>query len=222
VAGRGVSTGGVDLLPGEGWSLGADGRCPPPSGVERPGRGRPAARSAAPNRPARGTRRNDPRELASARTASGHEHQGDEANVHFTAEREGFAPGPHRATITEMRSSDPDPELPTRHAAGSSLHQRGGPAPLKVKDLAGCQVRGGLHSPYLPGTMMEVVSPEPVKGASRLLRKWPTAPLERNPPTCGRAAVGLSYSFDRRRASHGPEGIDSGEASEVAWVNRAL
>ena len=37
---------------------------------------------------------------------------------------------------------------------------------------------------------MEVVSPEPVRGASRLLRKWPAATLERNPPTGRR--VGLT------------------------------
>jgi hypothetical protein len=44
--------------------------------------------------------------------------------------------------------------------------------------MAGCQVRGGLYSPYLQGAMMEWCRPEPFKGASRSLREWPTATLD--------------------------------------------
>jgi len=64
---------------GKGGPWGRLGLRPPSPARQRSGAGGPAARSAPPDRPARGNPPRRPCELASARMANGHVHQGDDA-----------------------------------------------------------------------------------------------------------------------------------------------
>lgn len=65
---------------GEGWSPGAAGLSPPPLARWRTGAGCPPPGPRPRSGPHGGARRNDHASWANARTANGHEHQGDEAN----------------------------------------------------------------------------------------------------------------------------------------------
>lgn len=83
---------GADLSSGEGWSPGAARATPAASRAGALRRGRPRRQVRVPGQARTGNPPQRPREMAVARTASGHEHQGDEASRQAAGKFKGSAP----------------------------------------------------------------------------------------------------------------------------------
>jgi hypothetical protein len=132
-------------------------------------------------------------------------------------------PGPHRATITEMRSSDPDPRLayaargrifpaPARgrpRTPGVSETSR--PYREKVKDLR-LRGKGSTALPLPRHQWWNGVARNPSRALRVRWREWPTATLERNPFDGARVPSGQS-SLQRSELGQRDGNVDGNDGN---------